>query len=314
VLARLLSTLLRSSGAHAPVATSAEISIGMAAYGNAATTRHALSDLFASVTGDFELILVNDCSPDDTLEVFREFARRHANTRIYSFDRNLEYCHSLNAFLSHAQGRLLLFLSNDIFANPSYLRQLLKAAAEHPECGILRGSSNFVDNSSPLHNVAAERFATKTAYLEFAADVARQHRSSPLVDERFLVGDAFLVTRQVIDRIGTVDTRFHGYCGDQDFALRARIAGFRVVLVRSAFVYHQNQANISYLPPDEQKRKIDKRIARVAEALTELQKKYGVAEQGSVHDFPWERLARQAFDEARHRVAPGDYSRYLLQR
>lgn len=311
MIADLLSSLLRG-GAETPFALPAGVSVGMAAHGNARTTQKALDDLLASTTGDFELILVDDRSPDDVLQVFRAFRRRHANTTIFSFDRNLEYCHSLNAFLSHARGERLLFLSNDIFANPSYLRELLGAAARHRECGILRGSSNFVDNSSPLHNLPAQAFATRKAYLKFAAAAAREHRASPLVDERFLVGDAFLATRALLERIGTIDTRFFGYCGDQDFGLRAQIAGFRVVLVRAAFAYHQNQANISYLPPEEQRRKIERRVGRVGQALAALRDKYGVAQEGTVHDIPWEALARQGYDPARHYVAPGDYARYLV--
>jgi hypothetical protein len=155
-------------------------------------------------------------------------------------------------------------------------------------------------------------FSTRQAYLDFAASIARRHRTDKPVDDRFLVGDAFLVSRGVIDRIGTIDTRFVGYCGDQDFGLRAKIAGFRVALIRSAFAFHLNHANFSYLPAQEQRKKIDARVARVLAALSTLRAKYAVGQSGSVHDIPWEQLAKQSFDPARHRVEAGDYSRYLL--
>ena len=314
MIINFIASLVARLQSDVPVKLTPRVSIGMAAHGNSSTTREALDYLFSSATGDFELILIDDLSPDDTLEVYRGARKWHGNTQIFSFRTNLEYCQSVNAFLSHARGDHLIFLSNDIFVNPSYLRQLLKAAVASPDCGILRGCSNFVDNSSPLHNLPVEGFETKEIFFAFAADIARRHWTGELVDERFLVGDAFLVSRPVIDKIGTFDTRFVGYCGDQDFGLRAQIAGFRVALARSAFAFHQQHANIHYLPPREQQEKIRQRFARVSEAARTFLQKYPVPmRDGTVHDVPWEQLAERAFDPALHYVAPMDYSQYILR-
>ena len=295
-----------------PAALPATVSIGMAAHGNARTTRTALDMLFAAATGDFELILVDDRSPDATLEVFLEARRRHANTRVYSFPENLEYCHSVNAFLSHARGERLLFVSNDIFVSPAYLRALLSAADCVPRWGILRGSSNFVDIDSAAHNVPFEGECTRDTLFPFAAQVAARASGEP-IEERYLVGDAFLVSRELLERIGTFDTRFTGYCGDVDFSLRAQIAGFRVALVQRAYAYHAQHANITYLPPEEQQKKLALRFARASEALRALLEKYRIGAQGlSVDHIPWEELRRAPFDTAAHYVAPQDYSRHRV--
>jgi GT2 family glycosyltransferase len=311
--ANLLSSILTRLRAHSPVRLTSEVSVGMAAHGNAKTTRQALEALFAAAHGDFELILVDDRSPDEILEVYREAAGRHANTRIFSFASNLEYCHSVNAFLSHSRGERLLFLSNDVFINPSYLRALLHAADRQPACGILRGCSNFVDNDSPAHNVATPPLPTRRARFAFAAAIATRHASMPPADERYLVGDAFLVTRALLQRIGTFDTRFVGYCADLDFGLRAQIAGYRVVLVPAAFAVHEENVNITYLPAQARELKIALRMARAAEALRLFLEKYRLpAQAANVNQLPWETLVRQPFDPALHHVAPGDYSRYLV--
>jgi len=314
VLSEFLQLLRRASGFHAVRLTPA-VSIGMAAHGNAATTRQALEVLFASATGDFELILVDDKSPDDTLDVYREAQDWHRNTRIFSFTRNLEYCQSVNAFLCHARGEHLIFLSNDIFAPPAYLRGLLRVAVANPDVGILRGCSNFVDNLSQLHNIPVGSFQTQEEFFEFADNFASRHGGEPLVDERFLVGDAFLVSRRLIERIGTFDTRFVGYYGDGDFGLRAQIAGFRVALLRSAFAYHQRGGNIAYLSEEEQREKLRRRHERVGVALGEFFRKYSLPmTEASILDIPWERLAQNRFDPTLHYVAPMDYADYELRK
>lgn len=312
----MLSELLRFLAGRARGAAAGRappLSVGMAAHGNSNTTRKALDALFASGAGHFELILVDDKSPDDTLDLFREARRWHRDTRIFSFSRNLDYCHSVNAFLSHARGDHLLFLSNDIFASPAYLRVLRETALANPDCGILRGCSNFVDKGSPLHIVPLADCDTRDQYFAFTEEIAARHRGEPLVDEPFLVGDAFLVTRRVIEKIGTFDTRYVGYFGDLDFGLRAQIAGFRVVLQRRAFAFHQKHGNIAVLPQEEQQRRWERRRALVRAAAQEFVRKFGLPDTvEGVNNLPWSDMARRGFDPALHYVAPKDYSEEML--
>ncbi len=100
-----------------------DVTFGMSAFGNYQTTQEALSALFSSVEGDFELILVDDCSPDDTRSLFIGAQSIHSNTRVLGFDANKEYSGTLNAILSHATGEFAIFLSNDIFVKPGYNHQ-----------------------------------------------------------------------------------------------------------------------------------------------------------------------------------------------
>ncbi len=131
-----------------------DVTIAMSAYGNYQTTKYAIDAIFRSTQGDFELMLVNDCSPDDTLSLFLDTRDKYPHTKIISFDKNLEYSGSLNAILSHAAGDWILFLSNDIFITPAYLREIFHIARSNEEFGIVRGVSNFVDNGLETHNKA----------------------------------------------------------------------------------------------------------------------------------------------------------------
>ena len=123
----------------APQHLGSEISIGMSAYGNASITRQSLEALFQAAEGPFELILVDDCSPDngETLELFRGTRALHPNTKLFSFQRNLEYTGSLNCILSHATGAFVLFLSNDVSVTPGYIREIFRAARSDPSFGIV---------------------------------------------------------------------------------------------------------------------------------------------------------------------------------
>lgn len=148
------------------------------------------------------------------------------------------------------------------------------------------------------------------------------HKESPLgitskyIFDEFLIGDAFLVSQAVIDRIGTFDPLFYGYFADLDFGIRARMAGFNLVLARGAFAYHHQEANFNYLSDAEREKKLARRWAKVHENWARFKLKYGLPiEQpytGAMGEIPWNRLSNEQFDPVRYYIAPGDYSASFL--
>jgi GT2 family glycosyltransferase len=301
-----------------PARLDEDVTIATAAHGNAAVTSLCLQALFRSAVGDYELLLIDDCSPDgDHMRALYGSARaQHANTKIFSFSENLEYTGSVDAVLSHARGQWVFFISNDIFVTPAYLQGLLEAARSNPRLGILRGSSNFVDNGGlATHNVpVSSPLKSLEDLLGFSAEQRRIHRHEAAPDP-FLVGDAFLVRREVIARIGTFDPRFYGYFGDPDYGVRARIAGFELAVVRGAFAFHSQDANLTWLPEAQRQEKRQRRWARVYENWARFKWKYGMPVSlpySAVKDIPWAQLASLPFDPQRDYAPPRDYSRFLV--
>lgn len=300
-----------SVDAHGKAVLGEDVTVAMSAYGNHAATVSALQSLFLSAEGNFELLLIDNDSPDAEVKaLLREAKAEHANTSLFVFPENREYTGALNAILSHAKGRWVLFLSNDIFVTPYYLREIMAAARADERNGIVRGCSNFVDNGKPTHNIQLARApASYEELFEIGRQVALQMPAELLVDE-FLTGDAFLVSRAVIDRIGTFDPVFYGYFADHDLGIRAQIAGFRQILVRRAFAYHQQAANFNYLPKPLQEKKLAERWGLVERNWNHFKQKYGLPPEQpytSIQHIPWKDLASQPFDPARHFVRPGDY-------
>ena len=62
---------------------------------------------------EYEIILVNDCSPDHTAETIRQLCREHGNIRGISFARNFGQHSALMAGLRHAKGDYVVCLDDD---------------------------------------------------------------------------------------------------------------------------------------------------------------------------------------------------------
>jgi GT2 family glycosyltransferase len=295
-----------------------EVSIGISAYGNAGVTRHCLNCLLDSADGDFELILVDDCSPDngEILRLFRSILPRHRNTKLFSFTLNLEYSGSLNCILSHATGEFVVFISNDIYVAPHYLSELIAVAKSDDSIGIVRGVSNFVDNEKSTHNIDISRHIKTLADVpQFSAFVHEAKRGTVLIED-YLTGDAFLVKRSVIDAIGTLDPAFYGYFADHDYGIRVCREGFKLAVAQGAFAFHHCAANFDYLPDARRQQKLEARYGRIHENWARFKLKYGLPVNllySGMNAIDWGLLNTPvASDVKGFHVPPGDYSEYLL--
>ncbi len=187
-----------------------KITIGVAAYGNVETSKICLNKIFESIKDNFELILVDDCSPDKnkTKDFFLSVKNRHANTKVFSFDKNKEYTESVNCILCHATGKKILFVSNDVHITPYYLRTIMDISKKIPNFGTIRGVSNFVDNGSKLHNIDIKNEIKNIDQInEFSKKIYEDKRLS-FFEEKFLTGDVFLVNRKSLEDIGYFDNFF----------------------------------------------------------------------------------------------------------
>jgi GT2 family glycosyltransferase len=293
-----------------PVNLGSDITIGMAAHGGHEVTLAALQCLFMAAYGDFELLLVDDASTDATLDAFQHAAREHKNTKIIRFAENREYVHSVNAILSHAAGNRVIFLSNDYLVTPGWFRQTIQTFQADPSVGIVTGLTSHCDNmNDPSRNLLNPGFEFNgpDELFFFAEGVATAFSERPLLDDPFLVGDAFVVSRAVLEKIGTFDTSFVGYMGDQDFGLRCERAGFRVVINQSAFAYHVRGGNIVHLDAQTREAKIKSRYIKVRTAFNHFVEKYKLQDVVGPQDDEGP-VPAQAFLEAiahaKKKVAP----------
>lgn len=301
---------------NSPINLNERISIGVSAYGNVKTTKHCLRSILDNIAGEYELILVDDCSPDGggVGSLFKEASREHKNTKIFTFTNNLEYSGSLNCILSHAQGERIFFVSNDIFITPTYIEALLAVADNNQDVGIVRGRSNFVDNSKPSHNIDVSKdikhFNDIVAYGQALYALERDS----FFMENYLTGDAFLTKREVVSKIGTFDPLFYGYFADHDYGIRTIRSGYKLAVANGAFAYHHQASNFSYLDEENRNKKLNARWAKVYENWARFKLKYHLPVNlmyTSINDIDWDALNGCTAAKEDIYIPAGNYLEYL---
>lgn len=82
------------------------------------------------LSDDFELVLVNDCSPDNSWRVIRELSATRPWIRGISLRRNFGQHNAIMAGLNHASGRFMVLMDDDLQHPPHAIGDLLRALGE----------------------------------------------------------------------------------------------------------------------------------------------------------------------------------------
>jgi GT2 family glycosyltransferase len=194
--------------------------------------------------GEVEYVLIDDFSDAESeiVGLFRSLRTSVApsSVQIVRFTSHRHYAYGLAVGLSLARGENVLFVSHDMVVPPACVRTLLAAVQSDPRVGIARPVSQHMDGESQLliKPPPGTPLRDTNEVAAFSRFVARYH-GLRIFEPALLIGDAMLITRACIDRIGVFDTRFFGFMGDVDYGVRARRSGFTFVTAPGAWLHHE---------------------------------------------------------------------------
>ena len=105
----------------------------------------ALRALLAQQRKADEIIVIDDCSTDDSRSVIERFAAADTSIRLYLNERNRGALYSLQRGLETARGRYVYFAAADDYVLPGFFQTALDLLAKHPECGLCCTNSALFD-------------------------------------------------------------------------------------------------------------------------------------------------------------------------
>src|SRR5215203_27557 len=73
------------------------------------------------ITPDYEIILVNDGSPDNSLDIALSLHRKDKRVRLIDLSRNFGHHKAIMTGLAHARGNLVFLLDSDLEEEPELL-------------------------------------------------------------------------------------------------------------------------------------------------------------------------------------------------
>jgi glycosyltransferase EpsE len=119
----------------------------MGIYNCATTLQEALDSLYAQTYQDFEIILCDDGSKDNTYDVALDNQRQHANIVLLRNEQNLGLNATLNKCLAVAKGEYIARMDGDDISLPTRFEKQVKFLDEHPEYAVVSAPMIYFDEN-----------------------------------------------------------------------------------------------------------------------------------------------------------------------
>jgi GT2 family glycosyltransferase len=187
-----------------------------------------------------EVVVVDNGSVDRSVPVIHE---RFPGVTIIENGENLGYAGGNNVGLRYAMAQgadYALLLNNDTVVDPAFLRILVDAVEADPTVGIAGPTIYYHERPGIIWSTGGaidwQRGSTRMLGLD-EQDEGQFGQVPRTVD--FVTGCAMLVRRAVLEQTELLDERFFAYYEETEWCVRASRAGFKIVHVPLAHIWHK---------------------------------------------------------------------------
>ena len=164
------------------------ISIVLPVYNGAKYLRESIDSVLAQTYTNWELLIVDDCSKDETPEIAREYAQKDSRIHYYRNEQNLRLPRNLNKGFSLTRGSYLTWTSDDNRYHPTALERMHAALEAAPAAQFVFASCRIIDGEGkPVEQLAVTQESKKQLV-----------GSNP-------VGACFMYTRKAYEAVGDYD-------------------------------------------------------------------------------------------------------------
>jgi len=182
------------------------VSIVLVTYNRAKRLSLSIQDILNQTFHDFELIICDDCSPDNTEAVCREFAARDSRIRYFRHAQNKQMPGNLNFGIQQANFEYIAILHDGDRFRKDLIEQWYNALSTHDNAGLVFNSLGDSDSEDRIVNVfdEFEEGIVKKERLLNAEYFRRKDFSSPIYGEA-------MVRKSLVERYGYLKPEYSFY-------------------------------------------------------------------------------------------------------
>jgi GT2 family glycosyltransferase len=214
------------------------ISVIIPNHNRAAFLANCLRSLHSQNYPYTEIIVVDNASQDESLEVARTV---FPTAILISNNRNLGFAGGVNTGIRSALGDWVAVLNNDTEVAENWLFECARAIEDHPDAGFF--ACRILQFSDP-HRVYSAGDCYLRAGIGYRRGQDLQDREDFRRERRIFSasGCAALYRKEILEDLGGFDDRFFAYLEDVDLGLRLQSAGYHGYYLPRAEVFHHGGA------------------------------------------------------------------------
>jgi GT2 family glycosyltransferase len=192
---------------------------------------------------NLEIIVSDNGSTDGTAERLKQ---DFPKVTVLENKRNLFWAGGNNVGIEYALSRnadYIFLLNNDIIIDPELVSELVKIGESDPNIGMLGPKIYYYDHDQTQERRIWYASARISLWRGTAAHIGIRAIDKGQYDEirptDYVTGCALMVKRKVIEDIGLIDPSYIAYGEDMDLCFRARKAGYKLMYVPTAVLWHK---------------------------------------------------------------------------
>jgi GT2 family glycosyltransferase len=201
------------------------VSIVLPVYNGSRYMRTSIESCLRQTHECFELILVDDCSNDDSLAIMNEYATRDHRIRVLSNESNRGLPESLNVGFANTRGTFLTWTSDDNAYDPNALKYMAAHLCTFNEVSMVYCGMRVIDSQSVAYKIVLPKHPW---YLR----------------EGNVVGACFMYRRDVSKAVGSYDPSF-AYAEDYEYWVRIAKASIIRNLYQPLYSYRIHSESLS---------------------------------------------------------------------
>ena len=197
--------------------------------------KDSIESVYAQTEQDFELIVVDNGSTDESLEQARSYCSR-PNFQLIENGSNTGFSHAVNQGIARAKSEFVVLFNNDAFAEPQWLAELIRVAESDEK--IFAVQSLMIRH---FDRELADDAGDYVTWMGFACKTGDGRRASRYTKQKRIFsacGGAALYRKSILDEIGVFDENFFAYFEDVDLSWRANNFGYKNVYCPTAKCRH----------------------------------------------------------------------------
>ena len=178
----------------------------------------------------WEVIVVDNGSTDGSEQAIRE---AFADVKVIRSERNLGFAGGNNLGLCEAQGAVVILINSDVLAPAETLRDLADSLLAQPTTGAISAGLMTPEGRPQAFAFGADPtvgyLLRRAAYALLGLGAMHEWDIAQPVQVDWVSGACLAVRREVVQQVGLLDENFFLYFEDNDWCLRMRQAGWRVI-------------------------------------------------------------------------------------
>lgn len=129
------------------------VSIITPAYNAAAYIAETIASVFAQTYTNWEMLIVNDCSKDNTAEIVQSYAAKDKRIKLINLTQNSGAAVARNTVIKNAKGRYIAFLDSDDLWKKEKLQKQIEFIQQNGYAFTYTGYEHFKETKENIHNI-----------------------------------------------------------------------------------------------------------------------------------------------------------------